>query len=202
MNLKDLFEKHQFHVNGILHVGAGWLEEAQLYSDMGVKKVIWVEALPATHKRRERAEQFGHELIEAIPFSDRTELVTLRVASNSVSSSILPFKRHSEIYPDIVVEEEIKALSLRADQVFQDHFPKEIDTLVLDVQGAELKVLRGMGKLLNQIQRIFTETNLTEMYEGCVLEPQLRDWLAKRGFVNWETFDVHLEEWREAFAWR
>lgn len=202
MTLKELSEKHGFKPTGILHVGAGMLEEAEQYRDMGVEKVIWVEALPHSEDRFSRANEFGHELYEGTPFSDRQEDVILRVASNLVSSSILPFKRHSEVYSDIVVTKEIPMLAVPAADRLRGAFPPEIDTLVLDVQGAELKVLRGMGKLLDQIQRAWLEVNLKEMYAGCVLKPELDDWMAKAGFVNTEFFPVHDEEWGEALYWR
>jgi FkbM family methyltransferase len=202
MNLSDLAQKHGFKPKGILHVGAGWLEEAQQYEDMGVKAVIWVEADYPREQRQKRATQFGHALYECLPLSDRCECVDFRVASNDASSSILPFARHSTIYPDIVVKETHKMLTLRADQVFNEGLVPDIDTLVLDVQGAELKVLRGMGKLLDQIQRIWAEVNLKELYTGCVLKPELDDWLAKAGFGNSEFYPVHQEEWGECLYWR
>lgn len=203
MTLKELSEKHGFKPTGILHVGAAMLEEAEQYRDMGVEKVIWVEALPDDEKRAERAKLFDHVLFQSCPLSDKTEIVEFQVASNSVSSSILPLKRHADVYPDIVVDKTLTMMTFRADFYFGIYgFLQEIDTLVLDVQGAELKVLRGMGKLLDQIQRAWLEVNLKEMYAGCVLKPELDDWMAKAGFVNTEFFPVHDEEWGEALYWR
>lgn len=202
-NLKELSEKHSFKPTGILHVGASELNEAQLYKDMGVRTVIWVEALPHEDRRSAKAKEFGHVLFQACPFSDQQEIVEFQVTSNEVSSSILPLKRHAEVYPDIFVKKTLTMMTFRADFWFELYgFPEEIDTIVIDVQGAELKVLRGMGKLLDQIQRAFLEVNLKEMYDGCVLKPELDDWMAKAGFVNSEFYPVHDEEWGEGYWWR
>lgn len=201
-NLKELSEKHGFKPTGILHIGASELNEAQIYKDMGVSKVIWVEALPHDEKRENKAKEFGHELFEHLPLSDKCECIEFYVSNNEVSSSMLPFKRHAEVYPDIVVKKKLRMMTVRADTLFGKGLPPEIDTLVIDVQGAELKVLEGMGKLLEQIQRAFLEVNLKEMYSGCVLKPELDDWMAKAGFGNSEFYPVHDEEWGEGFWWR
>lgn len=186
---------------GILHVGGCMLEEAQDYKDLGVEKVIWVEAQPPDKRRQERAAQFGHELYEFTALSDRMETVSLRIASNLVSSSILPFQRHSAIYPDIVVTNEIPMVTSRGDEVFRGGLDG-IDTLVLDVQGSELQVLNGLGKLLDGIQRVYAEVNLKELYTGCALRPKMEEWMREKGFGNQEFFPVHLEEWGEELFWR
>lgn len=194
MTLTELCQKHSFKPDGILHVGAAMLEEAEEYRDLGVKTVIWVEALPGDEERRERAKLFGHELHELLPLSDENNDIILKVTTNTFSSSILPLKRHYELYPEVTVEREIKTMSRRADGYFTT-FPKEINTLVLDVQGAELKVLRGMGQLIYQFQWCLVETFLTELYEGCALKPELDRWMRDRGFQNAEYIPVLEGEW-------
>jgi FkbM family methyltransferase len=201
--LRDICRERCFKPNGILHVGASMLEEAEQYRDeLGVKTVIWVEAQPHSERRSERAKWFDQVLYEQTPFSDKTEVVELRFASNEVSSSILPFKRHSEIYPDIVVTKTIPVVAVRADEFLVGRWPIEIDTLVLDVQGAELKVLKGLGELLTQIKLAWIETNLNELYEGCPLQPELDDWMAKHGFPNRDFQEIHKDEWGECAWWR
>lgn len=202
--LCDVCADHGIKPTGILHVGAAMLEEAEQYRDMGVKKVIWVEADKPSKRRQARAHEFGHDLFEYTALSDKREGVEFRVASNEASSSILPFARHSVIYPDIVVSESRPMFSERADEVFKDEYalPIEIDTLVLDVQGAELKVLRGMGKLLDQIKTAWLEINATELYTGCALRPDIEMWMRDKGFVNSDFQWVHQEEWGEELFWR
>jgi FkbM family methyltransferase len=177
------------------------LEEAEQYQGMGVKKVIWVEAQPESERRQEQAKRYGQILHEFTAFSDGKWNAVLRIASNEVSSSILPFAGHSRIYPDIVVTKEIPIKTVRADEFFKD-FPPEIDTLVLDVQGAELNVLKGMGDLLRQIKTAWLEVNVTELYEGCALQPELDDWMAKAGFPNRDFQMIHQPEWGECLYWR
>jgi FkbM family methyltransferase len=56
-----------------------------------------------------------------------------------------------------------------------------IDILKLDVQGAELEVLRGAGDLLARIRYIIAEVAFQPMYEGGCLFPEVMAFLHERG---------------------
>ena len=56
------------------------------------------------------------------------------------------------------------------------------DTLALDVQGSELKVLKGLISILPVIQQIQCEFSKKEFYKGGVLLPELHEFLSEAGF--------------------
>jgi hypothetical protein len=56
----------------------------------------------------------------------------------------------------------------------------------LDVQGYELKVLKGGQKTLNNILALNTEVNTIELYEGCALIDELYQFLSTFGFKKVE----------------
>ena len=62
-----------------------------------------------------------------------------------------------------------------------------VDAIWMDVQGAELKVLQGAGKVLENIQAIMTEAGVEAYYEGHMLKPELDQFLASQGFVELES---------------
>ena len=69
-----------------------------------------------------------------------------------------------------------------------DMWPWEHNAQVeIDVQGAELKVLRGAGDKLNDVQVIFTEAGVEAYYEGHMLKPELDQFLLEQGFVELES---------------
>lgn len=201
VNLKEACSRHGFIPAGIIHIGASMLEEAPLYQEMGVPLVIWVEALPKSEERYMVAQHYKHVLYEGLAFSDVDENTEFHVASNNVSSSLLPLAEHSRIYPDIRYVKDIPIRTRRADEFFGPHFP-HVDTLVLDVQGMELRVLKGFGDILKRIQRILTEVHLVELYSGSPKYDELRHWLADQGFSNWEFTPQHQGVFGDAFAWR
>jgi hypothetical protein len=54
--------------------------------------------------------------------------------------------------------------------------------LKIDVQGAELSVLRGAEKTLESVDSIFVECSFVELYEGQALANEVIEFLAARGF--------------------
>jgi FkbM family methyltransferase len=59
---------------------------------------------------------------------------------------------------------------------------KKIDFMWLDLQGAELSVLKAAGNILKTVKVIHTEANLIERYKNSPLYPELKDWLESQGF--------------------
>ncbi len=59
---------------------------------------------------------------------------------------------------------------------------KAIDVLWMDLQGAELKALKGMGDLVRKVRFIYTEVEFIEMYEGQALFSQIDRYLAEQDF--------------------
>jgi len=57
------------------------------------------------------------------------------------------------------------------------------DFLKIDVEGAELDVLAGLGDCAGAVQRIFVETHGPDLKAGCL------KWLQERGFRIWQSAD-------------
>jgi FkbM family methyltransferase len=61
-----------------------------------------------------------------------------------------------------------------------------VDGIWMDVQGAELDVLKGISpELFSKIQFIITEAGLKPYYHGQSLKVQMDELLEKQGFVEW-----------------
>ena len=59
--------------------------------------------------------------------------------------------------------------------------------LNVDLQGAELKALKGMGFWLKHCSHAYIEVNKAQLYKGCPLVQEIDDYLAQFGFVGMET---------------
>lgn len=64
-----------------------------------------------------------------------------------------------------------------AKQVGIDHF----DLVWMDLQGAELLALRGMGEMLRTVQALQLEVTYRELYHGQVMWPEIRAFLESQG---------------------
>jgi hypothetical protein len=60
-----------------------------------------------------------------------------------------------------------------------------VDGLKLDVQGAELAVLRGAGELLEQVRVVDLEVEFNPIYRGQPLFAEIDVFLRERGFALW-----------------
>jgi len=100
------------------------------------------------------------------------------------SSSILELYKHLEEHPEVIEIERRQLKTITLNTLYENnniHYDR-YDFINLDIQGAELKALKGADKILPYIKAIYTEVSTKELYKNCVLLPELDEFLAKNGF--------------------
>ena len=80
---------------------------------------------------------------------------------------------HTAVHPDIAFGNELTIQTITADEIIvnlckegQGKLVDNIDTLYIDVQGAELDVLKGAQEYLRKAKFIFAEVSHGGLYEG------------------------------------
>jgi FkbM family methyltransferase len=170
--------QHEFigrPITGVIHVGAQLGSEWVYYDELGIDNVTWVEANPAVIERlRATVEPHGHRVIEALVGDEDGKESPFNVTNiDGLSSSIFEFGTHKDFSPDMVFEKRL-ALKMRTlDSLVEEHGITGVNMLVMDTQGAEGLVLDGAQGLLPQLMAVYTEYNLTQVYEGCIELPEL-----------------------------
>lgn len=185
LDLAAAIREHEVVVHGVLHVGAHTGQEMRLYEELGARTVVWVEANPAVIPRlKARVEPHGHIVLEALLADEAGREVDFRVTNNELSSSMLPLGTHAAEHPEIVVAEHVRLTTDTLDALVARHSLDGLglDLLVLDVQGAELEVLRGGVGSLPAFDAVCLEVNEQPLYEGCALLPEVEAFLAEAGF--------------------
>jgi FkbM family methyltransferase len=81
-------------------------------------------------------------------------------------------------YPRVTVQKRARTL----DRVLAEHAFPHVDMLKLDVQGAELEVLKGGAKALSQAEALLMETSLIPVNSGSPPFAEVIDFVAQRGF--------------------
>jgi FkbM family methyltransferase len=156
-------------ITGAIHIGAHHAEERNEYKDHGIP-VIWFEAHPEyaaimqKHLRR-HDNQIGIELLLSDTDGD---VVDFYITNDEFASSMLKPAMHQDFHPQAQTVGVIQLETHRFDSIVDD-IPADIgdyNFLVLDVQGAELKVLRGIGPHLGGFDIICSEYSTIEYYEG------------------------------------
>lgn len=70
----------------------------------------------------------------------------------------------------------------------QDKIPKNFaNFLNIDIQGAELMALKGMGDLLNYFDYVYLEVNKDYVYKNCALVHEIDEYLSEYNYVRVET---------------
>ena len=191
LDIPKLYKKYNIPVKGVIHIGAHEGGELKAYRQIGVPKVLFIEANPKVYSVLQQnmyCENDVKTICAAI--SNRTGTCNLHVTSMDQSSSILPLKHHLVVYPDIVETECIKVPCFTLDDLFDtlEDYPHDFNFINIDIQGAELMAFQGAGDFLeNHIEAINTEVNYKEMYEGCALKNDIDFFLKQFGFDCKET---------------
>ena len=187
--LRDLVREYGVRPGPVLHVGAHRAEELGDYRREGFGLVWWVEGNPdLIPALRLKVAVARHHVVHAV-LADRERDVTFHVASNGQSSSILPLGTHATEHPEVSYVRSWAARATTVDVLAASGALGQVPAPLvnLDVQGAELDVLRGAERYLGGVRWVYTEVNEKELYEGCALLPEMDAWLEDRGFVRLAT---------------
>lgn len=191
--------KYKFGVNpkGILHVGAHLGEELGMYLNAGwLCPIIWVEGQANLAARLTSCLPSNHKVINAFVWDLDGINLNFKVTNNSQSSSLLNLGTHKHNYPDIFVNKVEVVQTKRLDSLIESS--DNIDLLVLDIQGAELKALIGLGDHLKRVNYVYSEVNKWGVYEDCALVKELDQYLGHFGFKRVATSWVRGAGWGDA----
>jgi FkbM family methyltransferase len=169
--------------NSVLHVGGHLAEERHHYSEKH-KDVIWIEGITEyADEMRELLCDIPNQEVHSYFLSNISERnVTFYLANNNRSSSSLFNLEEDSGFKGLAMDGEILVDTWRLDEIFDENRIRTNTHLVLDVQGAELKVLQGFGKLLNSISSMKIEVSTYPVYKGGPLYSELSEFLISRGF--------------------
>ena len=70
--------------------------------------------------------------------------------------------------------------------------------LNIDIQGAELLALKGMGDILYNFDYVYTEVNKNYIYKNCAIIEEIDNYLSNYNFKRVETCWTNYE-WGDAF---
>lgn len=195
--LPDLIKKYNLQLNGVLHLGANECQEAKTYQDCGIKKMIFVEAIPdICMKAMANVREYDAQVILAC-LSDKEENVIFNIANNGgQSSSFLQLGQiHKDQHPGVKYVDTMAMTTKRFDTIDVDL--TGIDYLVSDLQGVDLRAIKGMGKLLEKFKACTVEINNDFLYENCDLVGEQDAYMMEFGLHRVET--KWVGQWADAF---
>ena len=182
----EIAKKHFHPIQKIIHVGLHTGEEIPLYKDYTTK---FVEADEDLYNSVEM--KYDHHQKHYFAALDYNGTVKFNVmpfkAANSVHEPNLNAKRRSDVYVS-----EVRVVPCKRLETIQE---EGYNTLVMDAQSAELKILKGTN--LEYIDNILTECHKEPTYHNAPMLQEIVDYLKPHGFeLVMEKMTHHL--WGEA----
>jgi FkbM family methyltransferase len=134
---------------------------------------------------RERASADARITVFPVAVSEQDGVARFNVTDNDgESSSLLDLGRHRELFPHVGVARTIEVPTRRLDSALAEKGLPGPDLLMVDVQGAELQVLRSLSpSLMAGLRMIYTEVSHEPLYEGAGLMSDVERLLSPR-FAN------------------
>jgi FkbM family methyltransferase len=189
---------------GVIHVGANLGLEFGSYRRAGLENVVYIEPIPEIFAKLQARISVDrrHRAINALCTDRIGDEVDFHIASNGgESSSIFEFGTHAHHHPQVSY---VRTLRLRTTTL--DHImfgtpsldPRLFDCLVLDVQGAEAKVIAGAKQTLGLCRFVFAEVNEGGLYKGDATSEEIVATLKAEGFIL-KSLDINGYGWGNAF---
>lgn len=187
-------------LRGVVHVGANTGQEIPWYLHRNHRPIIAVEPHPEAFEELERVYGAGHGVIcvNAALGAEDGEL-TLLIPQDGDSqrvSKYQPIPYHGDGHewthtPNTggEIHVSLRRFDSWARETCIDLSP--FDVLVIDVQGMELEVLRGMGRCLDDFRYLVVECSERPVYEGEAPAQEVIDWLRTQGFEPQSPIEEH-----------
>lgn len=171
---------------GVIHIGAHRGQEIRDYAKRKLR-VLWIEANPETFPHLQ-ANLRGHSkqkcLLGLIGSKNNKQKGFYISSNDGASSSIFPLDESSTIWPNLKISKKI----LLDEQTLPSLLQKaelsilNYDTLILDVQGAELQILKGISSIETTFRGIQIEACNFSLYKGAPTFEEVDKYLQDRGY--------------------
>jgi FkbM family methyltransferase len=189
-----VLKRYGVEPKGVLHLGGYDGGEDLAYCQIGFRDRLFVEAQPDTFARLKQFLDGRGASCEQYAVSNVShQTVTMHVAQNGQSSSILPMEKHLEIYPHIPIIDKILVETIRVDDLLaMDKYKHNVyNFLNCDIQGAELLALSGSCVSLRNFDILNLEVNFDELYKGLPHITEIDAFLSVFDFVRADTVLAH-----------
>lgn len=111
---------------------------------------------------------------------DKDKTITTWEDGNQGASSLLKASGKYEV--EQYVQKETQIQCIRLDSFMKEHNIPSIDILWMDIQGAELMALKGLGSRLSDVHVIQCEVEMIEIYNEQPLFKEIKKHLVSHGF--------------------
>lgn len=181
---------------GVFHVGAHTGFDAYIYHGLGANYIHWFECNPNHESKAREILQYwhlvgyGHDTWNLAACTDidneEVDFYFYNSDEDGTSSLLKPGGIIEKIPGTNFLNQTVKVKTTTLDTAIEERNLCWEDTVLLnvDVQGSELRVLRGAQKLLKseQLKYIIAEVSFESLYDGGCLAHEVDEYLSYYGF--------------------
>lgn len=118
--------------------------------------------------------------IKFYPIDQKKTITTWRDGNPGASSL---FKASGKYPIEKYVQKEIEVEAIKLKSFFEENNIHKVDLLWVDIQGAELEALKGLGEKITNVKIMHIEVNFFEIYMNQPLFNEIKKYLNKKGFL-------------------
>lgn len=199
LSLEDLKKEYKLEIKGVIHIGAHFGQEFEIYEKLGIENLIFFEPMPNAFEILK--QRLGNKCILAnLALGNIVGEIEMFTESNNqgMSNSLLEPDYHLTQHPNIKFNGKHKVPITKLDIFMRDQNKLKYNFINVDVQGYELEVFKGASDYLKDIDYIMTEVNREELYKGCARVEELDGFLSDYSFQRVETTWDGIS-WGDAF---
>jgi FkbM family methyltransferase len=186
LDFEELIKKYNLKIRGVIHIGAHYGQEHQIYKNENISNIVYFEPLLKNFQVLKENVKDEAILFNLALGCEKNE-IEMFVENNNLgqSSSILEPHLHLQQYPIIQFDKKelVKMEKLDDIDITFEHY----NLINIDVQGYELNVFCGAKKVLEKIDYIISEVNRADLYKNCTKVEELDLFLKTYGFERVET---------------
>jgi len=185
------------NIQNLIHVGAHKGDEIELYNNCGIKKIVWIEALPdLIDEIKKNTFKYNLKIDNTIlnyAVSDKKEnninfyKYYKKNSNNYGLSSLLEINKNGpwagRLKNDTKLQKIISVSTNTLSNILIENniSTQNIDLLLLDTQGSELKILKGFNELSN-VKHIYLEYSTKMFYSDSCLLNEINTFLESKNF--------------------
>jgi FkbM family methyltransferase len=137
----------------------------------------------------------GRVHLHHVAASEASGSQPLHVSQRDDSSSLLPIMpRCTSAFPGTTERYQLTVRTARLDEELEGARLDRPCLLKIDVQGSELSVLRGAGRLLSSVDEVYVECSFVELYEGQPLASDVICYLRRHDLTFAGLFGMRRDE--------